>query len=72
MAQLQIRQTNFPAEAWMWCGAVYAVLPTSFLFLVIFSFASQRFSRGQLFNFIITVFVTWFVAFGFMYPHHEV
>lgn len=56
----------------MWCGAVYAVLPTSFLFLVLFSFASQRFSRGQLFNFIIAVFVTWFVAFGFMYPHHEV
>jgi len=51
---------------------VYAVLPTSFLFLVLFSFASQRFTRGQLFNVIIGVFVTWFVAFGFMYPHHEV
>ncbi|BDA47960.1 ADP,ATP carrier protein 1 [Coccomyxa sp. Obi] len=50
---------------------VYAVWPASFVFLVLYSFATQRFSRGALFNIVVAVFMAWFVAFGFLYPFHE-
>ncbi|KAF5839782.1 TLC ATP/ADP transporter-domain-containing protein, partial [Dunaliella salina] len=51
---------------------VYAVLPSSVVFLVAYSFASQRLTRGQLFNAIIAVFISFFAAFAFiMYPNHE-
>ncbi|EIE27375.1 plastidic ADP/ATP translocase, partial [Coccomyxa subellipsoidea C-169] len=50
---------------------VYAVWPASFVFLVLYSFATQRFSRGALFNIVVGLFMLWFVAFGFLYPSHE-
>lgn len=52
--------------------AVYAVLPLSLAFLVLFSFGSQRFSRATLFYVIICTFLTFFVAFALLYPHHQV
>ncbi len=44
---------------------VYAVLPSSLLFLVVYSWASQRLSRATLFNCIIAVFAAFFAAFAF-------
>lgn len=38
---------------------------------VLYSFATQRFSRGALFNIVVGLFMAWFVAFGFLYPSHE-
>ena len=38
---------------------------------ILYSLATQRFSRGTLFNMVIATFMVWFVAFGLMYPHHE-
>ena len=38
---------------------------------ILYSLATQRFSRGTLFNIVIATFMTWFVAFGLLYPHHE-
>jgi hypothetical protein len=38
---------------------------------VLYSFATQRFSRGALFNIVVCVFMAWFVAFGVLYPSHE-
>jgi hypothetical protein len=52
---------------------VYAVLPLSMVFLVAFSFASQRMSRSALFNSIIMVFVAFFAVFAlFLYPNADV
>ena len=51
---------------------VYAVLPLSVVFLVAFSFGSQRFSRARLFYIIITTFLAFFVTFAYLYPHHQV
>lgn len=51
--------------------SVYAVLPSSVLFLVAYSWGTRRFSRGTLFNLIIGVFLLFYVGFGLMYPHHE-
>ncbi|GIL43656.1 hypothetical protein Vafri_1319 [Volvox africanus] len=52
---------------------VYAVLPSSLIFLVLYSYASQRFRRQALFNGIVTVFMTFFVTFAFLlYPNHQV
>lgn len=51
---------------------VYAVLPLSVVFLVAFSFGSQRYSRARLFYIIITTFLAFFVAFAYLYPHHQV
>ncbi len=51
---------------------MYAVLPLSLAFLVLFSFGSQRFSRATLFYVIISTFLTFFVAFALLYPHHQV
>ncbi|GLI68678.1 hypothetical protein VaNZ11_013164 [Volvox africanus] len=51
---------------------VYAVLPSSLIFLVLYSYASQRFRRQALFNGIVTVFMTFFVTFAFLlYPNHQ-
>ena len=52
---------------------MYAVLPSSFIFLLLYSYASQRWSRARLFNGIIVVFMTFFTVFAFLlYPNHEV
>ncbi|KAK9837115.1 hypothetical protein WJX81_003871 [Elliptochloris bilobata] len=50
---------------------VYAVWPASFVFLVLYSFATQRFSRSTLFNIVICTFMLWFALFGVLYPLHE-
>ncbi|KAK9829542.1 hypothetical protein WJX72_006395 [[Myrmecia] bisecta] len=50
---------------------VYAVLPCSFIFLVLYSFATQCFSRAVLFNIVISVFMVFFVGFAALYPSHE-
>ncbi|KAG2483156.1 hypothetical protein HYH03_017948 [Edaphochlamys debaryana] len=50
---------------------VYAVLPSSLVFLVLYSYASQRFKRQALFNGIVGVFMAFFVAFAYLlYPNH--
>lgn len=38
---------------------------------VLYSFATQRFSRATLFNGVVAVFMAWFVFFGLAYPSHE-
>lgn len=51
---------------------VYAVLPCSVLFLVLYSYASQHFSRAALFNGIIMLFSGFFAFFAlYLYPNHE-
>lgn len=56
----------------VWLCAVYAVLPMSLAFLVMYSYATQRFSRTKLFNIIVATFLVFFAAFAGLYPHHEV
>lgn len=49
---------------------VYAVLPSSVLFLLAFAFASQHLSRAALFNAIVAVFMAFFAWFGLgLYPN---
>ena len=51
--------------------SVYAVLPSSLLFLFAYSSASQHLSRAALFNSIIGVFCAFFLAFAFvLLPNH--
>ena len=38
---------------------------------VLYSFATQRFSRAKLFNIVIFTFMLWFALFGALYPSHE-
>ena len=49
---------------------VYAVWPASFLFLVAYSAATQRLSRGAVFNLVIGSFLAFYAAFGLAYPSH--
>jgi len=51
--------------------SVYGVLPSSVLFLVAYSWGTQRFSRERLFNFIICGFLAFYGTFAYVYPHHE-
>lgn len=51
--------------------SVYGVLPSSVLFLVAYSWGTQRFSRERLFNFIICGFLAFYATFAYVYPHHE-
>lgn len=51
---------------------VYAVLPSSILFFVVYSYATQMFTRQTLFNGIVAVFMGFFIAFAaFLYPNHQ-
>lgn len=50
---------------------MYAVLPMSLLFLVAYSYATQRFSRAKLFNIIVGIFLIFFASFAGLYPHHQ-
>jgi AAA family ATP:ADP antiporter len=51
---------------------VYAVLPSSLLFLVAYSWASQRMSRAALFNAIVVGFGGFFALFAlFLMPNAE-
>lgn len=52
--------------------SVYGVLPFSVLFLLAYSWGTQRFSRERLFNVIICIFLAFYLAFAFAYPRHEV
>lgn len=51
--------------------SVYGVLPSSVLFLIVYSWGTQRFSRERLFNVIIASFLAFYSAFAFVYPNHE-
>lgn len=51
--------------------SVYGVLPSSVLFLLAYSWGTQRFSRERLFNVIIASFLAFYSAFAFAYPNHE-
>jgi len=56
------------------CGtllAVYGVLPISCIFLVLYSYATQRFSRATLFNIVVSTFLALYAGFALLYPHHE-
>lgn len=49
--------------------SVYAVLPASLLFFVVYGVAASRFSRRTLFRATVTVFLTFFAVFAFAaYP----
>eukprot|EP00873_Tetraselmis_striata_P008538 jgi/Tetstr1/428802/TSEL_018789.t1 len=51
---------------------VYGTLPSAIIFLVLFSAASQRFEREQLFNGVVTMFISFFALFAcFLYPCHQ-
>ncbi|KAL3138241.1 hypothetical protein ABBQ32_006060 [Trebouxia sp. C0010 RCD-2024] len=51
---------------------VYGVLPISCIFLVLYSYATQRFSRATLFNIVVSIFLALYTGFALLYPHHEV
>jgi len=52
--------------------SLYAVLPCSVLFLVAYAYATQRLSRGAVFNVIVGAFAAFFAAFGlFLHPNAE-
>jgi len=51
---------------------VYGTLPSAVIFLVVFSAASQRFEREQLFNGVVGMFISFFALFAwFLYPCHQ-
>lgn len=51
---------------------VYAVLPCSLLFLLLYSVASQTLSRHALFQATLTCFMAFFALFAlFLYPRHD-
>ena len=50
---------------------MYGVLPCSLLFLVAYSWATQRLSRRILFNIIISSFLVLYSGFALLYPSHE-
>lgn len=51
--------------------SVYAVLPSSVVFLVLYSWGTRRFSREKLFNIIVLTFMSFYGAFALAYPYHE-
>ena len=51
--------------------AVYGVLPISCIFLVLYSYATQKFSRATLFNIVVGIFLALYTGFALLYPHHE-
>lgn len=38
---------------------------------VLYSIATQRYTRGQVFNMVMTGFLIFMTAFGVLYPRHE-
>ena len=38
---------------------------------MLYSYATQRFSRATLFNIVVSTFLTLYTAFALLYPHHE-
>lgn len=52
---------------------LYAVLPASCLFLLLFSIASKKYSRRRVFNWTVGLFMAFYVAFAYVfYPNREV
>lgn len=52
---------------------LYAVLPSSCIFLFLFSVASKRYSRRRVFNFTIGFFITFFALFAHVfYPNRDI
>lgn len=51
--------------------SVYGVLPSSVLFLVIYSWATRKMSREKIFNLVIACFLMFYTGFALVYPHHE-
>lgn len=50
----------------------YGVLPTSLMFVVIFTIMANRFSRATIFNIVLGSFVAFFAVFMcFLFPMHE-
>ena len=54
-----------------WCPAASDRCWPLYLCQVLYSFATQRFSRAKLFNIVIFIFMLWFALFGALYPSHE-
>ena len=52
--------------------STYAVLPSSVLFLVLYSSATRKWSREKIFNIVMGCFLLFYGGFAFLYPHHEV
>jgi len=51
--------------------STYAVLPSSVLFLVLYSSATRKWSREKIFNIVMGCFLMFYGGFAFLYPHHE-
>lgn len=51
--------------------SVYGVLPSSVLFLVLYSWATRKMSREKIFNLVISCFLIFYSGFALVYPHHE-
>ena len=50
---------------------MYGVLPISCVFLVLYSYATQKFSRATLFNIVVSTFLALYTGFALLYPRHE-
>ena len=51
--------------------SVYGVLPSSVLFLVLYSWATRKMSREKIFNLVVACFLVFYSGFALLYPHHE-
>ena len=52
--------------------STYAVLPSSILFLVLYSWATRNMSREKIFNVVVGCFLVFYGGFAALYPYHEV
>lgn len=52
--------------------STYAVLPSSILFLVLYSWATKRLSREKIFNVVLGCFMLFYTGFAALYPYHEI
>lgn len=51
--------------------SLYGVLPSSVLFLVVYSWATRKMSREKIFNVTMGGFLMFYASFALVYPHHE-
>ena len=51
--------------------SLYGVLPSSVLFLVMYSWATRKMSREKIFNLTMAGFLMFYASFALVYPHHE-
>jgi AAA family ATP:ADP antiporter len=52
--------------------STYAVLPSSIMFLILYSWMTRNMSREKIFNMVIGCFLMFYAGFALAYPHHEV